>query len=192
MEVHNYEKAWFVASMVLIVGFIGTIAYGAVGPGVAMVDDSGGTIDVNDVADSNFEQTNNFCEPGVYQADDGSYDVYVVAARFAFSPGTAEAVEVPTDTRVTFHVTSADVMHGFNLAGTNVNTMVTPGQVATVTTEFNEATTYGMVCHEYCGSGHHNMAGTVRAVPKAQFDQEPPEEEEGSAQSDIARLRGGE
>lgn len=195
MEVHSYEKAWFVAGMVLIVGFIGTVAYGAVGPGVAMVDDSGGTIDVEAVADGEFDATSNFREPGVYETDDGTYDVYVVAQQFAFVPGTSEAVEVPTDTRVTFHVTSADVTHGFNLAGTNVNTMVIPGQVATVTTEFQSAETYGMVCHEYCGGGHHNMAGTVRAVPQDQFEHEPPADDadgEDGEQSDLAALNGGD
>jgi cytochrome c oxidase subunit 2 len=48
--------------------------------------------------------------------------------------------------------------------------MVIPGQVATVTTEFEEPTSYGIVCHEYCGSGHHTMEGQVRVVPQSEYN----------------------
>ena len=171
MHVHRFEKLWFGASLLLIVAFIGTIVYGAIGPGVAMVDDDGGTIDNAIVADGNYEQADNFREPGVYEASDGEgVDVYIVARQYLFDPGTAEPIEVPAGEEVTFHVTSADVIHGFNLAGTNVNTMVIPGQVATFDVTFDEPGEYGIVCHEYCGSGHHTMAGQLYVVPQSEFD----------------------
>lgn len=169
MHVHRFEKLWFGVSMVLIVGFIATIVYGAAGPGVGMVTDDGGTIDAGAVASGDFESTANFRSPGVYAAEDG-VNVYVVARQYAFQPGSADPVRVPADTAVTFHVTSADVTHGFNLAGTNVNSMVIPGQVAEFTVTFDDPGEYGLVCHEYCGSGHHTMAGTVKVVPQSQFD----------------------
>jgi heme/copper-type cytochrome/quinol oxidase subunit 2 len=28
-----------------------------------------------------------------------------------------------------------------------------------------------MVCHEYCGAGHHTMAGEVTVVPAGEFEQ---------------------
>ncbi len=170
MHVHRFEKLWLALSMVLIVGFIATIVYGAVGPGVAMVSDDGGTIDASAVANGDFESVENFREPGVYPAEDGGVDVYVVAQQFVFRPGTTEPIRVPAGEEVTFYVTSADVTHGFNLAGTNVNSMVIPGQVAEFSVTFDDPGEYGVVCHEYCGSQHHSMAGTLVVVPQSEFD----------------------
>ena len=169
MHVHRFERLWFGASLVLIVAFIGTIVYGAVGPGVAMVDDSGGTVEPSVIADGNYDQVDNFREPGVYDTDDG-VEVYVVARQYLFQPGTSEPIEVPAGEPVTFHVTSPDVTHGFNLAGTNVNSMVIPGQIAEFTVTFDEPGEHGIVCHEYCGDGHHTMEGQVVVVEQSQFD----------------------
>jgi cytochrome c oxidase subunit 2 len=169
MHVHRFEKLWFGLSLLVIVGFIATIVYGAVGPGAGMVADDGGTIDASAVANAEFETTDNFRAPGVYAAD-GDVDVYVVAQQFIFRPGSTDPIQVPAGREVTFHVTSADVMHGFNLAGTNVNTMVIPGQVAEITVEFDEPRTYGLVCHEYCGAAHHDMAGQIVVVPQDEYE----------------------
>jgi cytochrome c oxidase subunit 2 len=169
MHVHRFEKLWFGASLVLIVAFIGTIVYGAVGPGVAMVDDSGGTVEPSVIADGNYDQVENFREPGVYDTDDG-VNVYVVARQYLFQPGSSEPIRVPAGEPVTFHVTTPDVTHGFNLAGTNVNSMVIPGQIAEFTVTFDETGEYGIVCHEYCGSGHHTMEGQVVVVEGSEFD----------------------
>ncbi len=165
MEIHRFEKLWLGASLLLILGFIATIVYGAVGAGVAMVNDDGGTVDPTEITASD-----NFREPGVYQTDDGEYAVYVEARQFSFQPGSSEDIEIPADTPVTFYVTSPDVTHGFNLVGTNVNTMVIPGQVAKITAEFEEPGTYHIACNEYCGAAHHGMEGRVRVVPQSQFE----------------------
>jgi len=171
MHVHRFEKLWFGVSLLLIVGFIATIVYGAAGPGVAMVADDGGTIDSAAVANGEFDSIDNFREPGVYAADDGegAVEVYVVAQQYLFRPGTAEPLRVPAGRTVRFHVTTADVTHGFNLAGTNVNSMVIPGQVATFEVTFEEPGEHGIVCHEYCGGGHHTMAGELVVVPESEF-----------------------
>jgi len=44
---------------------------------------------------------------------------------------------------------------------TNVNVMVVPGQVTEVTYQFKDAGDHQIVCHEYCGTGHHQMYGKV-------------------------------
>ncbi|WP_136686619.1 cytochrome c oxidase subunit II [Halorhabdus amylolytica] len=168
MEIHRFEKVWIAIALLLIVGFIATIAYGALGPGVKMVDASGGTIDPEAVAAG--ESGTAFDDPGVRQTGPNEYDVYVVARQFQFAPGTSQPIEVPAGSTVTFHITSPDVTHGFNIAGTNVNTMVIPGQVAELTVDFDETASYGIVCHEYCGGGHHTMEGTIEVVPQAEYD----------------------
>lgn len=170
MDVHRFEKVWFALSLVLIVAWISTVAYGAVGPGVEMISDSGGEIDASVVADDP-GSADNFRDPGVYRVGEDRYEVYVVAKQFLFEPGTSQPIEVPAGSTVTFYVTSADVTHGFYLAGTNVNAMVIPGQVTEMTAEFEEPATYGIICHEYCGAGHHTMEGKMEVVPAEQFNE---------------------
>ncbi|WP_136715494.1 cytochrome c oxidase subunit II [Halorientalis salina] len=153
MHVHNYEKLWLLASLALIVGFISTIVYGAVGAGVVMVNDEGGQVNA-----SGLSEHPEFNDPGVRKVGPNEYEAYVVAQQFAFSP---DPIEVPANSTVTFYVTSRDVVHGFEVAGTNANAMVVPGEVSKMTVEFNETDEYGVVCNEYCGQAHHDMAGEV-------------------------------
>jgi cytochrome c oxidase subunit 2 len=171
MEIHKFEKWWLAAGLLMIVGFIVTIVYGATGPGIAMMNDQGGQIDSTTIANGNYNATDNFESPGVRRVGENEYTAHVVARQFLFEPGTNEPITVPADSTVTFYVTSPDVIHGLNLVGTNVNTMVIPGQVAQMTVEFDEPGEYGMVCHEYCGAAHHTMAGKVRVVPQSEFNE---------------------
>jgi len=166
MEIHRYEKIWLAGALLLIVGFIATVSYGAVGAGIAMVDDEGGQVDP-----ASLDDHPRFGEPGTYQAGENEYDVYVVARQFLFEPGTSEPIRVPAHSTVTFHVTSPDVIHGFEIVGTNANTMAIPGQVATITVEFGEPTEYGLLCHEYCGSAHHAMEGKIEVVPQSEWNE---------------------
>ncbi len=164
MEIHRFEKLWVALSLLLIVGFIGTVTYGAVGAGVKMVDESGGTVDPNALNDHP-----RFGEPGTYQTGENEYDVYVVSRQFLFEPGTNEPIRVPAGSTVRFHITSSDVVHGFEVAGTNINTMVIPGQVTQITVRFEEPRSYGVICHEYCGAAHHTMEGQIQVVPPSDF-----------------------
>lgn len=165
MKVHRMEKVWIVASVLLIVGFIGTITYGAVGYGVRMIGDEGGTVE----GPNNPTASPNFKQPGIYRVSENHYEAYVLAKQFFFQPGTSKPIRVPEGSRITFYITSGDVIHGFNLIGTNVNVMAIPGQVGKITVRFEEPGTYGLVCHEYCGVGHHLMEGRLEVVPAAEF-----------------------
>ena len=89
-----------------------------------------------------------------------------VADQYAFVPG---CVKLAVDTPVKFRLTSIDVVHGFLLPMTNVNTMVVPGYVAEVRTRFTRPGVYRMPCNEFCGNGHHGMWTHVVVVPKEQF-----------------------
>jgi cytochrome c oxidase subunit II len=104
---------------------------------------------------------------------DGSATVRLIAQQYEFVP---RCVLVPADTPVTFRLTSADVVHGFLLPDTNVNTMVVPGFVAEVRTSFGAPGEYAMPCHEFCGLGHQAMWAHVSVVPKEQFERRTPEE----------------
>lgn len=99
---------------------------------------------------------------------DGSVTVRLIAEQYAFVPDCAR---VPVDAPVKFRITSTDVIHGFLLPATNVNTMVMPGFIAEVRTRFSRPGVYNMPCHEFCGDGHHGMWARVDVLPKEQFPQ---------------------
>jgi cytochrome c oxidase subunit II len=97
---------------------------------------------------------------------DGAATVRIIAGQYDFMPS---CIQVPAQTPVKFRLTSPDVVHGFLLPGTNVNTMVVPGFVSEVRTSFPAAGEYQMPCNEFCGLGHHAMWAHVTAVPKQRF-----------------------
>jgi len=75
---------------------------------------------------------------------------------------------LPAATPVTFHITSVDVVHGFEIVRTNGQSMVIPGYVSQFTTTFAPGE-YMIACNEYCGQGHHLMYGKVTVVPAAEW-----------------------
>ena len=107
---------------------------------------------------------------GTSVAADGSVTVRAIATQFMFLPS---CIAVPTNRLVTLRFTSPDVIHGLLITGTNVNTMVVPGFVAQVHTEFTHAGDLLMPCHEYCGLGHSEMWATVQVLPENQFKPGP-------------------
>ena len=101
-----------------------------------------------------------FAAPGVTTTADGT-TVIMVALMFAFMPNE---VRVPAGRPVTFRITSPDVIHGFQIVGTNGNAMVVPGYVTEFTTTFAPGD-YLIACNEFCGLGHHAMHGRLIAEP---------------------------
>ena len=99
--------------------------------------------------------------------------VRLIAQQYSFVPN---CVKVPAGTPVKFRLTSADVIHGFILVDTNVNTMVVPGFVSEVRTSFAIPGDYRMPCDEFCGLGHQGMWARVVVVLKEQFPRLTPEQ----------------
>ena len=97
---------------------------------------------------------------------DGSVTVRAVGQQYSFTP---QCIVVPTGRPVTFRATSSDVIHGFLIDGTTVNTMLVPGYVSTITTRFDEPGDRHMPCHEFCGVGHEGMWGRIRVIEAAEF-----------------------
>ncbi|MGO4395462.1 cytochrome C oxidase subunit II [Variovorax sp. M-6] len=93
--------------------------------------------------------------------------VRLIAQQYSFVPA---CVVVPAGTPVRFRVTSPDVVHGFLVTGTNVNTMVIPGYVAEVRTRFDAPGDHLMPCHEYCSVGHEGMWARVKVLDRLEFD----------------------
>lgn len=166
MHIHKFERFWIRLSYVMIAFFIATVVYGFVAMDLKVIGNYE-TIDPQNLNETPFGT------PGVKEVTKNGateYEVYVQTIQFAFLPGTASPITVPADTRITFYITSPDVLHGFDVAGTNLNTMAIPGQVSKFTTIFPEVREYGIVCNEYCGPAHHIMEGKIEVVPKSEFD----------------------
>ena len=103
---------------------------------------------------------------GTTLTQDGRVVTRLVAQQYSFEP---QCVVVPAEMPVTFRATSTDVVHGFVVGTTNVNTMLVPGFVATLTTTFNRTGEHLMPCHEYCGTGHEAMWARVQVIPAREF-----------------------
>ncbi|HEV3431371.1 MAG TPA: cytochrome C oxidase subunit II [Paraburkholderia sp.] len=99
---------------------------------------------------------------------DGSVTVRVLAQQYSFTP---QCIVVPAGVPITFRATSADVVHGFLVTDTNLNSMVEPGYVSTFRTTFTQPGDHLMPCHEYCGAGHQGMWAHVKVIDRDAFMQ---------------------
>jgi cytochrome c oxidase subunit II len=97
---------------------------------------------------------------------DGSLTVRAIGQQYSFTPS---CIVVPTDTLVTFRATSADVVHGFLIEGTNINLMLVPGYISSLGARFKKPGDRLMPCHEFCGLGHEGMWARIRVVDKVAF-----------------------
>ena len=97
---------------------------------------------------------------------DGSVTVRAVGQQYSFTP---QCMLVPADTPVLFRATSPDVIHGFLVQGTNINTMLVPGYVSEIPARFTKAGEHLMPCQEFCGVGHEGMWARIKVVDQAEF-----------------------
>ncbi|MFD0768485.1 cytochrome c oxidase subunit II [Bacillus sp. CGMCC 1.60114] len=157
MHLHKYEKIWLIfgiGSLFVFLAVIGISAFymGNQPPSCLT------TIDPEKV-----NATAPFDHPGVKQVGKDHYQVTIVSQAFSFTPNV---IKVPKGAKVDFVVATKDVVHGFEIAGTNVNMMVEPGYVSTASQVFHKPGEYLIVCNEYCGTGHHMMSAKVEVTDK--------------------------
>lgn len=152
MRVHVYEKAFVALSGVLLVACLGALLYAATARNIHLPGH------VAAVDPARLPTTPPFDQPGVRQTGPNRYDVVLTGRTWYFRPAE---IHVPVGAEITFIATSGDVIHGLDVAGTRVNAMLIPGQVTRFVYRFTARGEYLLVCHEYCGVGHHTMAGKV-------------------------------
>ncbi len=97
----------------------------------------------------------------VIQHTEDRFEIHYLAMMWDFEP---DEVEIPSGATVDLYLTSEDVLHGFQILGTNVNLMAVPGTVNYARVRFDEPGEYRIVCHEYCGVDHHAMAAAIHVV----------------------------
>ncbi|TCT25526.1 cytochrome c oxidase subunit 2 [Melghiribacillus thermohalophilus] len=163
MHLHRYEKIWIIFGTGALLAFLIILGIGAFyqgsQPPSCMV-----TIDPQNVqAHEAFKEEN----LGLNQVGENEYVVNILASAFNYDLGKDEngapvkTIRIPAGAKVTFQATTSDVIHGFELAGTNVNMMLEPGYISEYETTMDNPGTYTLICNEYCGTGHHLMYATV-------------------------------
>src|SRR4029450_6795998 len=121
MHVHLYERIWMWAATGLIGLFLGAIAITTAAQAVQPPSH------METVDPATLATHREFGQPAVTARPDGGVGVPGVGTRYAFAP---DPIEVPAYVPVTFRLTSADVIHGFAVVGTNANAMAVPGYVS--------------------------------------------------------------
>ena len=163
MHLHKYEKVWLVFGLASLVLFLLIIGFAAFWKGTHPQSHIE-TIDPQNIEANESFQPENL---GLTEVADGKYVVNIVASAFNYDFGKEEdgtatkTIRVPKGSTVLFQVTSKDVVHGFQVAGTNVNMMVEPGHISRFESVMKNGGEFTVVCNEYCGIGHHLMFGTV-------------------------------
>lgn len=156
------ERRWAMVSMAIVVLLVGVAAVA----GIQHASMPQGRVETADP--KTLHLTGEFVESNLGTAieADGSITVRAIGQQFSFTP---QCIVVPANTPITFRATSADVVHGLLIEGTNVNSMLVPGYISEFKTSFKEPKEHVMPCQEFCGIGHQGMWGRVKVVDKAAF-----------------------
>ncbi len=152
MKIHSYEKAFLSLGGILLVLCLGALLYASLAMGIHLPGH------VAELDPQQVSTTPPFDNPGLHQTGENRYDAVIIGSMWMFNPAE---IRVPRGAEVTFVSTSPDVLHGFNIEGTRINMMLIPGQVSRNTYRFREPGEHLIICHEFCGPGHHLMYGKI-------------------------------
>lgn len=159
MNMHRYEKIWLIFGTATLLLFLIIVGFSAFYMGNQPPSHTE-TVDPEEV-----REIEPFNEPGLKKIGDNEYEFVIVASAFHYDIGADDGVvEIPKDATVHFVITTTDVIHGFEIVGTNVNMMVEPGYISRYTNTFKNSGTYTVLCNEYCGVGHHLMSATIEVI----------------------------
>jgi len=157
----RHERVWvFIAMLLLSLLVIGTLFFVVLDYGV-VVKTGGSHPNPAAVA-----TTRPFADTALVRTGPNAYSVHMLARLWAWTPSP---LHVPQGAAITFYVTSADVLHGFQVQFTTVNVEVVPGITGYVTYTFAHAGTYYIICNEYCGIGHESMIGRIIVDPEGRL-----------------------
>ncbi|SFA99234.1 MULTISPECIES: cytochrome c oxidase subunit II [unclassified Bacillus (in: firmicutes)] len=157
MHIHKFEKIWLIFGITALIVFLTTVGVSAFYLG-NQPPSCLTTIDQEKV-----DTTKPFDKPGLNKVEGKEWDYELVYVAQAFSYNPME-VKVPLGAKVKVIATTKDVVHGFEVAGTNINMMLEPGYVSEYVTTFDKVGSYLIVCNEYCGTGHHMMYSKIEVV----------------------------
>jgi cytochrome c oxidase subunit II len=154
----RHERIWvFIAMLLLSLLLIGTLFFVVLDYGVVVKTDG---YHPNPAA---VGTTAPFADPTLVRTGPNAYSVHMLAHLWAYTPSP---LHVPQGAAITFYLTSADVVHGFQVQGTTINMTAVPGIIGYVTYSFAHAGTYNIICNEFCGIEHQSMIGRIIVDPE--------------------------
>jgi cytochrome c oxidase subunit II len=156
------ERRWAILSIGIVILLIGMAAY----IGIHQATMPQGQVETADP--TTLHLSGEFIESNLGSAvePDGSVILRAIGQQYSFTP---QCILAPTDTPITIRATSADVVHGLIIEGTNFNTMLIPGYVSVLHVRFDKPADHVVPCQEFCGIGHQGMWGKVKVIDKAAF-----------------------
>ncbi|MBT2754964.1 cytochrome c oxidase subunit II [Mesobacillus foraminis] len=159
MHIHKFEKIWLIFGVATLLVFLSVVGVSAFylgnQPPSCLATINPEKVDI----------TAPFDQPGLKKVEgkEWDYELVFVASAFQYNP---REVEVPIGAKVKVLATTKDVVHGFSVAGTNINMMLEPGYISEFTTTFDKTGEFLILCNEYCGAGHHMMTSKIKVVEK--------------------------
>jgi cytochrome c oxidase subunit II len=156
------ERRWATVAIIVVVVMVILAAFA----GIHQVTMPQARVEIVDP--SRLHLSGEFAEAnlGSVAEPDGSVTVRAIGQQYSFTPA---CILVPAATPITLRATSADVIHGIIVQGTNINTMLVPGYVSNQAMRFEKTGDYLMPCQEFCSFGHEGMWGKVRVIDKEEF-----------------------
>ena len=156
------EKRWAAISVIIVIVFVVVAAFAGIHQAVMPQ----GRVEITDP--TRLHLSGEFVESnlGTATEPDGSVTVRAIGQQYSFTPA---CILVPAETPIRLRATSADVVHGILIQGTNVNTMLVPGYISEQFMRFERTGDYLMPCPEFCSFGHEGRWGKVRVIDKAEF-----------------------
>ncbi len=156
------ERCWATISVLIMAVFVAVAAFAGIHQATMP------QARVETVSPTRLHLGGEFVETNLGSAvePDGSVTVRAIGQQYSFTP---QCMIVPTDTLITFRAASPDVIHGFLIEGTNVNTMLVPGYISTIAARFDKPGDHLMPCQEFCGVGHEGMWAKVRVIDRTEF-----------------------
>lgn len=151
----RYERIWLTIGIGSLFVFLTVLGILAIGLGLQPPGH------MNTISPEAVKTSTPFNKPNIVKVGPNEYRATMVAQMFSYTP---DHLEVPAGSTVHFQVTSPDVVHGLYVPNTNVNIMVVPGHITEFTYTFKNPGDYLMLCHEYCGTGHHIMMGKLKVT----------------------------
>lgn len=151
----RYERIWLTIGIVSLFVFLIVLGTLAIGLGLQPPGH------MNTVIPDAVKTSAPFNKPILEKIGPNEYRATMIAQTFSYTP---DHLEVPSGATVHFRITSPDVVHGLYIPHTNVNIMVIPGHITEFTYTFMNSGNYLMLCHEYCGAGHHIMMGKLKVT----------------------------
>lgn len=168
----RYEKRWFAIGAVMLLALLAVMWYFTMANRQIIPGRTASMEPAKLLAEPVFQH------PGVTRLGPNHYRVAMIAQDFSFTPSK---ITVPAGAKISFVLTSRDVVHGFQVPGDMINVEVIPGRMARVSHTFEHPGTYVFDCNQYCGVGHPYMRGKVVVVPASQFKLAKPQQPSAAA-----------